>query len=119
VRVLTNSLALNDAPAAHVGDSRYRKLLVVGSMNLDLRSQLQNSEVAVLIRNASLAKQALQMIEPAMMSGAYRVESVDQELVWRAPQGSALQDSTTEPDASAGLKLLLKLLGPFAPEEML
>jgi phosphatidylserine/phosphatidylglycerophosphate/cardiolipin synthase-like enzyme len=46
VRVLTNSLALNDAPAAHVGASRYRKLLVVGSMNLDLRSQLQNSEVA-------------------------------------------------------------------------
>jgi hypothetical protein len=54
-----------------------------------------------------------------MVSGAYRVESVDQELVWRAPQGSDLQDSTTEPDASAGLKLLLKLLGPLAPEEML
>ena len=173
VRVLTNSLASNDAPAAHVGYARYRKallalgielyemraeqpvsiksfgssrngftgsssiggssrtslhakvvviddrLLVVGSMNLDLRSQLQNSEVALLIRNRAIANQATSLIEPAMMSGAYRVENVDQELVWRAPQGSGLQDSTTEPDASAGLKLLLKLLGPLAPEEML
>ena len=105
VRVLTNSLASNDAPAAHAGYARYRKALlawassstrcvrpeparapmrggrlghrgcgsgarriqerhsraslhskaviidgrlaVIGSMNLDLRSQLKNSEVAL------------------------------------------------------------------------
>jgi hypothetical protein len=59
------------------------------------------------------------MIEPAMASGAYRVELVDEQLVWRAPQGSGLKDSTTEPDASLTLKLLLKLFGPLAPDEML
>jgi phosphatidylserine/phosphatidylglycerophosphate/cardiolipin synthase-like enzyme len=170
MRVLTNSLASNDAPAAHVGYARYREallalgieiyemraeqkgtissfgsgtgstggsksgsraslhakvvvmdgsLLMVGSMNLDLRSKLQNSELAIIIRNRTLSQAATRMIEPALTNGAYRVELADGKLVWRAPQGSGLKDSTTEPDASVALKLLLKLIGPFAPDEML
>ena len=170
VRVLTNSLASNDAPAAHVGYARYReallamgielyemraeqqgnvmsfgsgvgakgnsigssraslhakvvvmddRLLVIGSMNLDLRSKLQNSEVAIVIRNRTLSQEATRMIEPALASGAYHVELIDGQLMWRAPQGSGLKDSTSEPDASLTLKLLLRLFGPFAPDEML
>ncbi len=168
IRVLTNSLASNDAPAAHVGYARYRRqllamgidiyemraeqegtlssfgglgstgsangsraslhskivvlddlLLVIGSMNLDLRSQLQNSEVALVIRSRKLALETTQLIEPALARGAYKVELAGGQLVWRAPQGSSLQDSRTEPDASLGLRLVLRLLGPLAPEEML
>jgi len=168
IRVLTNSLASNDAPAAHVGYARYRKellalgieiyemraeqegsltsfgstgssgsaggsraslhskivvldqrLLVIGSMNLDLRSQLQNTEVALAIRSPKLAGETIALIEPAMARGAYKVELVDGQLMWRAPQGSKLEDTRIEPDASTGLKLMLKLIGPFAPEEML
>jgi len=170
VRVLTNSLASNDAPAAHVGYARYReallgmgielyemraeqegtirsfrwgsgstggskggsraslhakvvvmdgRLLVVGSMNLDLRSKLQNSEVAIIIRSRALAQEAARMIEPALTRGAYHVQAPNGQLLWRAPQGSGLKDSTTEPDASITLRLLLKLIGPLAPEEML
>ena len=178
VRVLTNSLASNDAPAAHAGYARYRKaliaigveiyemrseqvgtvtafgsaagsigrstgrftgsstgasraslhtkavvidggLLVVGSMNLDLRSKLQNSEVAVVIRSAKLSDEATRMIEPGLAHGAYRVELEGGHLVWRAPQGSGLKDTTTEPDASLGLRLMVNLIAPFAPDEML
>ena len=173
VRVLTNSLASNDAPAAHVGYAKYRKallglgvdlyemraeqkgtfssfgssalaggstggngggsraslhskvvvmddrLLVVGSMNLDLRSQLQNSEVAIVIRNRAISLEATQLIEPTLVSGAYRVQLVNDQLVWRAPKGSLLADTTSEPDASIGLKLITRLIAPFAPEEML
>ncbi len=177
VRVLTNSLASNDALAAHVGYAKYRKallglgvdiyemraeqqgtfssfgsatlaggsvggstgksgggsraslhskvvvmddrLLVVGSMNLDLRSQLQNSEVAIVIRSAAMAVEATRLIEPTMQAGAYRVQLVNDQLVWRAPQGSSLPDATSEPDASAGLKIMSELIAPFAPEEML
>ena len=170
IRVLTNSLASNDAPAAHVGYARYRealvamgielyemraeqqgtvrgfgsglgskgetsggsraslhakvvviddRLLVVGSMNLDLRSKLQNSEVAIVIRNRAVAREAATLINPALTHGAYQVILANGQLVWRAPQGSDLQDSTTEPDASLTLKLLLKLIGPLAPDEML
>jgi len=168
IRVLTNSLASNDAPAAHVGYARYRKdllalgiemyemraehegtltsfralgsagsaggsraslhskivvldnrLLVVGSMNLDLRSQLQNTEVALVISSRKLAGDTTRLIEPALARAAYKVELQDGQLVWRAPQGSSLKDARTEPDASLGLKLMLKLIGPLAPEEML
>ena len=168
MRVLTNSLASNDAVAAHAGYARYRegllamgveiyemraeqrgtlssfgtgstggsrgasraslhakavvvdnRLLVVGSMNLDLRSKLQNSEVAIVIRNRKLAAEATALIEPGMIQGAYRVELKDGQLVWRAPQGSGLADATSEPDASAGLKLMVRMIAPFAPDEML
>ena len=170
VRVLTNSLASNDAPAAHAGYARYRQaliamgveiyemrteqtgtvsafgsaagstgsstgasraslhtkavvidgqLLVVGSMNLDLRSKLQNSEVAVVIRNAKLSAEATGLIEPGLARGAYRVELEGGQLVWRAPQGSGLKDTKTEPDASLGLRLMVNLIAPFAPDEML
>ncbi len=170
VRVLTNSLASNDAVAAHAGYSRYRealvamgvemyemrseqrgtvasfgsgsgsagrsggasraslhakavvvdqRLLVVGSMNLDLRSKLLNSEVAVAIRNRQLASEAAALIEPSLTRGAYRVELKDGRLIWRAPEGSGLPDATAEPDASLGLRLLVRAIGPFAPDEML
>jgi cardiolipin synthase C len=174
VKVLTNSLASNDAVAAHAGYARYRvgliemgvelyemrseqrstvfgsrsggglgsgstgtssggsraslhakavvvdkRLLVIGSMNLDMRSKLLNSEVAIAIRSRLLASEATALIEPGLTTGAYRVELVNGQLIWRAPAGSGLPDATSEPDASLGLKLLVKLIGPFAPDEML
>jgi len=168
IRVLTNSLASNDAPVAHVGYARHREdllkmgvelyelrseqarfgnvfgssggsgpsgesramlhskvlvmdglLLVVGSMNLDLRSQLQNTEIALLIRSNELSRVAAEQIERGMRERAWHVEQADGALVWHAPEGSGLQDTTTEPDASATLRLLLRLFGPLAPDQLL
>ena len=59
------------------------------------------------------------MIEPALASSAWRVEVVNGQMIWRAPQGSGLEDASAEPDTSLTLRLLLKLIGPFAPDEML
>jgi putative cardiolipin synthase len=187
VRVLTNSLASNDAPAAHAGYARYRKdlldagveiyemrsdpaalsgligshpgqsrprgagiglgsgpggsksgnpavsraslhskavmidggLSVIGSMNLDLRSALKNSEVALVIRSRALVQQGTQIIEHTFSTAAYRLERRGDAFHWRAPPGAPFQDADSEPGASARLKLLVKLLGPFAPDEML
>jgi putative cardiolipin synthase len=176
IRVLTNSLASNDAPAAHAGYTRYRKdlvrmgielyemrsdqegtiggmgsvrglgsgsgaggsktggsraslhtkavmidqrMAVIGSMNLDLRSRRENSEVALLIRSAAIAQQAAKEVDATVSQGAYRVEMDRGELVWRAPPGAAFKDSHSEPEASAKLKLLVQLIKPFAPDEML
>ena len=171
MRVLTNSLAANDAVAAHVGYARYRvallsmgveifemraeqasslgsmgsgiggskgsstgssraslhaklvvmdeRILVVGSMNLDLRSKLQNSEVAIVIRNRAIAAEATRLTEPTLANGAYRVELRDGKLLWHAPARLHLDVSSTEPDASVGIKLLTHLIAPFAPDEML
>ncbi len=180
IRVLTNSLASNDAPAAHAGYARYRKdilalgielhemradqepppgraggrgsgqvrramgsgpggsksgssqaslhskavmidgvLSVIGSMNLDLRSKIQNSEVALVIRSTALARQAVAKVEQTFASGAYRVVVDNGRLSWRAPAGAAFPDEHTEPGASTTLRLLVRVLGPLAPEEML
>ena len=175
VRVLTNSLASNDAPAAHAGYARYRedllalgvevyemraaqegtaggmgstrgfgsgagggsksgssraslhskavvidnRLLVVGSMNLDLRSQRKNSEVALVIRSAALSQLAARQVEATFAQGAYRLDVDKGALVWRAPPGAAFKDAHSEPDASTKLRLLVRLIGPFAPDEML
>ncbi|GAC1602025.1 MAG: cardiolipin synthase ClsC [Ramlibacter sp.] len=184
IRVLTNSLASNDAPAAHAGYARYRKnllamgielyemraeqegsagglgsginaraagtmggfgsgaaggsksgtsraslhskaviidgrLAVIGSMNLDLRSQLKNSEVALVIRSPVLAQQATRLIDNSLTRAAYRLELADGSLRWRAPPGAPFKDASSEPEASGKLKLLVDLLGPLAPEEML
>jgi len=181
IRVLTNSLASNDAPAAHAGYSRYRKemlrlgielhemraaqdsrddgtagrhvasigsggsglgpggsksgsshaslhskavmidgrLSVIGSMNLDLRSQLQNSEVALVIRSAALTGEAVRQVETTLGSAAYRVALDWETLSWRAPAGATYPDERSEPGASARLKWFVRVLGPLAPEEML
>jgi len=176
IRVFTNSLASNDAPAAHAGYARYRKdlvalgielyemradqegtvggmgstagfgtgraggsktgdssraslhskaviidsrLAVIGSMNLDLRSQLKNSEVALLIRSAAVSQEATRQVDAKIAQGAYRLELEKGRLVWRAPSGAAFNDARSEPEASTRLRLLVRLIAPFAPDEML
>ena len=178
VRVLTNSLASNDAPIAHAGYARHRpdllamgvelyemrselpgvlsgalgstgssgaggsgkaggsvgssramlhskllimdgRLLAIGSMNLDIRSQRQNTEIALLIRSGELSRRATAQIESALREAAWHVETKDGQLVWRAPQGSGLPDATSEPDASTPLRLMLQLIGPLAPDHLL
>ncbi len=173
IRVLTNSLASNDAPAAHAGYARYRerllqqdvelyemrasqegelaglgstpglgsgggsksgvsraslhakavivdeRLAVIGSMNLDLRSQLKNSEVALLIRSRTLSREGVRQVEAMLAQGAYRVLLDGGQLVWRAPPGAPFPDARSEPDASLRLRLLVRLIGPLAPDEML
>ena len=169
VRILTNSLASNDAPIAHVGYARYREqllrdgvelfelisddsnlraafgvgsgqnsfsegkrlmlhskvlvldgqLFVIGSMNLDQRSKLQNTEIAVLVRSRKLAGQASSMIEKGLQTGAWKVQLQDGKLLWVAPEGSGLSNETTEPDTSLPLRLMLKLIAPITPDSML
>ena len=164
VRVLTNSLASNDAPLAHVGYARYRqplleagvelfemraegktqqrffgstpdsraslhtkalvidsRLLVVGSMDLDLRSQLQNTELGMVIRSRKLSA-AMEAAIDQSLDDSYELSLQDGQLRWTTPSETPGQPGevlSSEPDARMGLKILLKLAGPFAPEEML
>lgn len=171
IRILTNSLASNDAPLAHAGYARHRKellelgvslyemrseaanvrsalragasgssgstgssramlhtkllvidgrLVAVGSMNLDMRSRLQNTEIALLIASRHFSQLASDSIDESLPENSWRVE-LDQngQLVWRAPQDSGLSDARSEPDASLGLRLMLQLIGPLAPDSLL
>ncbi|MGE8317362.1 MAG: phospholipase D family protein [Comamonas sp.] len=95
------------------------QILVVGSMNLDQRSQLQNTEIAVLVRSRKLSAQTAAQIEKGLTLGAWRVVLEDGALRWKAPPESDETDQSTEPDTSLPLRLLLRLIGPFAPDELL
>lgn len=96
------------------------RLVGIGSMNLDLRSQRQNSEVALLIRSRPLGRAIAQTIEPTLRTGAWRLRLTPEgSHLWQAPPGADFGDSSGEPDASVGLQLLLHLIAPFAPDEML
>ena len=172
LRILTNSLASNDAPLAHAGYARHRqelleqgielyelrslqegkagagtlrstagtitgsqggsramlhskmlvldhKLTVVGSMNLDMRSQLQNTEIALLIASRQLAQEATENIEASLREAAWRVVLTPEGLVWQAPDGSDWGNQTSEPDASVPLRMMIRILGPFAPDHLL
>ena len=194
VRVLTNSLASNDAIAAHAGYARYRKdllrlgvelhelravmpgaqgqvrsgalmsgsgsgtrhadraqvtavgatadlpapdgspkrlslhakfvviderLMLIGSMNLDLRSKLQNTEIGLLLASRALSDELSDAVDTALMHASYRVELQGERLYWRAPAGADYPDSTHEPDASVGLRFTAGLIAPIAPEELL
>ncbi len=95
-------------------------LVAVGSMNLDLRSQLQNTEIALLIASREFGRLATQSIDEGLQDGSWRVEiDKDGELVWRASEDSERSDEHSEPDASWGLRLMLKLIGPLAPDHLL
>ena len=171
VRILTNSLASNDAPVAHAGYARHRKELlemgvelyemrslqsddistlrstakqvagstgqsramlhsklmvvdgqitVVGSMNLDMRSQLQNTEIALLVASRKLSEQARTNINSSLAENAWRVMLDEQgKLVWKAPAHTDWGDQTSEPDASWPLRMLIRLIGPLAPDHLL
>ena len=96
------------------------KLVIIGSMNLDMRSQHQNTEIAVLIASRVFSQLATGSIEDGLPEGSWLVQLDPQgKIVWRAPEGSGLQDASTEPDASLGLRLMLQLLGPLAPDSLL
>jgi phosphatidylserine/phosphatidylglycerophosphate/cardiolipin synthase-like enzyme len=88
-------------------------------MNLDLRSQHQNTEIAVLVRSDTLSRTAAQKIDQVMREGAWHVVRSDGRMVWKAPEGSGLEDATAEPDTSAGLRAMVKLFGPLAPDALL
>ncbi|HYP81737.1 phospholipase D family protein [Variovorax sp.] len=168
VQLLTNSLASNDAIAAHAGYVRHREALlsmgvelyelrsergsaggalgssgtgsagesrsmlhskmltldgawvVIGSMNLDLRSQLQNTELALLIHSSDLAHAVDQRLEGSVSRLAWRVRKDEHgQLIWQAPQGSGVPDAHEEPDTTLGQRMLMHLLGPLAPQRLL
>ena len=95
------------------------RLAVIGSMNLDLRSALKNSEVGLVINSPALVKQATGIIENTLATAAYRLQRRGDHFHWAAPAGASFGDSDIEPGADAKLRVFVRLLGPFAPEQML
>ncbi len=97
-----------------------RRIVLVGSMNMDPRSVRLNAELALAIRSAELASQVAQLYEDVAVSSSYRVEAADDgRLRWVGAAPGMPTVEGHEPDASLGLRMVLWLLAPLAPDEVL
>jgi putative cardiolipin synthase len=102
-----------------------RRVILAGSMNLDPRSRLSNTEVAVLIESPVLGEQLATLFEEAAsLDQAFRVEltdpgSEDAPLAWTGKEEGKPVRYTSEPLASWWRRFISGVLGALAPEELL
>jgi phosphatidylserine/phosphatidylglycerophosphate/cardiolipin synthase-like enzyme len=93
--------------------------VLVGSMNMDPRSEKLNTEMGVVVRSAVIADQLARTFEEVTQS-SYRLSlTADQSLRWTTSTPGAEPQALSEPEAKLWIKLGVKLLSPFAPDEML
>lgn len=97
-----------------------RRTVLVGSMNLDPRSQFLNTEMGLVIPDGEIAAQLVGLFDDVSRNSSYRIEQrEDGTLHWAGGSPKVPDGDAREPGASPGLRLLMWLLTPFAPEEML
>lgn len=101
-----------------------RRRVVVGSMNLDPRSRLHNTEIAMLIESAELGERVAKLFEDGVdPADAFRVELAERDrpeagLAWLVEEDGKPVRYTSEP-ASFWKRFAAGLLSLFAPEHML
>jgi len=97
-----------------------RKILFVGSMNFDPRSESVNTELGLFIHSPTLAQQALKLVDALKEQGAWRVRIAPdgKSLEWVSNEPDGMM-SRQEPDAGFWNLLLLELLAPLTPESVL
>lgn len=102
-----------------------RKIVLVGSMNLDPRSRRSNTEVAMLIDSDVLGGQLGALFdEAASPDRAFRVELAERgnensDLAWVGQEEGKPVRYTSEPLASWWRRFIAGVLGALAPEELL
>lgn len=97
-----------------------RKTLFIGSFNVDQRSSLENTEMGLEIESEALALQVIGILRDRGPESVYRVTiAEDGRLRWTTRTDGVEQVFADEPGVGAWLKFSLKVLAPFAPEQML
>lgn len=102
-----------------------RKVVLIGSMNLDPRSRQSNTELAVLIESAALGDQIGALFEDAVSpEQAFSVELAtpgdeNAPLAWIGEEDGKVVRYASEPLASWWRRIVSGLLGTLAPEELL
>lgn len=98
-----------------------KRLVFLGSMNFDPRSEKHNTEMGVFIDSPPLAREILRLMDLDKLQASYQVmlRTGGQGLQWVANDDDGEVVLTEEPEADRLTLLLLKLLAPLAPEELL
>jgi putative cardiolipin synthase len=97
-----------------------RKSVFIGSFNVDQRSALENTEMGLHIESPELCQEVIGVLRDRGPETRYQVTLDDNhDLVWTTTTDGVEQVFHDEPGAGTFLKWSLKLLAPFAPEQML
>lgn len=88
VKILTNSLASNDAGFSHAGYKKYREIAFIGSFNLDPRSTFINTEIGLIIHDAEFAGKLAEFIMTGMQpDNSWQLKlTSDNKIQWRGEQ---------------------------------
>ena len=142
-RLLACGVALYELKPSVVGSGRLRRVLasgvslhakaimvdrrtvLVGSMNLDPRSRLSNTEVAVLLDSAAMGLELGRWFDEATsLDRAFRPElsepgNAGSPVLWVSRDADRLERHSSEPLASWWQRLASGLLGLVVPEALL
>jgi phosphatidylserine/phosphatidylglycerophosphate/cardiolipin synthase-like enzyme len=97
-----------------------QKIVFIGSMNMDERSARINSELGLVINSNEIAREVTSLLDDISTDGSYKLQ-LDQHgrVEWVSGEGAARKIWHTDPGTSRTERLWLKLLSPFAPDELL
>lgn len=98
-----------------------RDILYIGSFNFDHRSAGHNTEFGLIVHSPVLAEQVASYFGTLLSEGAFRVKPAPdgQGLAWYARAADGAETLEQEPDAGWWRRLMLELLGPLVPEDLL
>jgi putative cardiolipin synthase len=98
-----------------------RRIVFIGSMNLDPRSGSKNTELGIIAECPPLAKEVLRVVHLSKLQSAYRLRfgPDGQTLQWLTMDDEREVVLVAEPEATLWLQLQNALLAPFVPEQQL
>ncbi len=98
-----------------------KRTVFIGSMNLDPRSQTQNTELGLFIDSPELAKELARVITISKTQSAYRLRlnPNTQAIEWQGSGDEGDVVYTSEPESSFWMRLHNMLIAPFVPEQLL
>jgi putative cardiolipin synthase len=90
-------------------------------MNMDGRSRHSNSELGLVIRSSEIARQVTSLLDDLSADGSYRLQLIghSDRIEWTSGEPGAEQTWYTDPETTRLQRFMLRILAPFAPEELL
>jgi cardiolipin synthase C len=97
-----------------------QKIVFIGSLNMDERSAKINSELGLVINSVEIAHEVTSLLDDISTDGSYKLQ-LDQygRVEWVSSDGGTQKIWHTDPATSRTERAWLKILSPFAPDEIL
>jgi putative cardiolipin synthase len=98
-----------------------REIFYIGSFNFDHRSATHNTELGLIVFSPQLAEQAVVLLDAVRREAAYRLRLAadGRSIEWHGVAADGNAVVMGEPEVGWSRRMLLELVGPFVPEDLL